>query len=143
MKASTLSVVAGAAVAGSMLAAPAPAASGNGPIEIQWWHAMGGQLGEVVNKLAADFNKSQSEYKITAVYKGSYTETLTAAIAAFRANQAPAIVQVFEVGTASMMAAMRRTCSASSAVTSAMRSRIRAVRRRANSSIQNCMPTLA
>lgn len=85
--------------------APAPAASGNGPIEIQWWHAMGGQLGEVVNKLAADFNASQSEYKITPVYKGSYTETLTAAIAAFRANQAPAILQVFEVGTASMMAA--------------------------------------
>ncbi|MEO8560100.1 MAG: sn-glycerol-3-phosphate ABC transporter substrate-binding protein UgpB, partial [Rhodospirillales bacterium] len=74
-------------------------------VEIQWWHAMGGQLGEVVNKLADDFNKSQSEYKITAVYKGSYTETLTAATAAFRAGQAPAIVQVFEVGTASMMAA--------------------------------------
>ena len=41
----------------------------------------------------------------TPVYKGSYTETLTAAIAAFRAKQAPHIVQVFEVGTANMMAA--------------------------------------
>jgi sn-glycerol 3-phosphate transport system substrate-binding protein len=51
------------------------------------------------------FNKSQSEYKINAVYKGSYPETLTAAIAAFRAKQGPAIVQVFEVGTATMMAA--------------------------------------
>jgi len=85
--------------------APAPAPSTGGPIEIQWWHAMGGQLGEVVNNLADEFNKSQSEYKVTAVYKGSYTETLTAATAAFRAGQAPAIVQVFEVGTASMMAA--------------------------------------
>jgi len=73
--------------------------------EIQFWHAMGGNLGETVNQLAAGFNASQKEYKVTAVYKGSYTETLTAAIAAFRAKQAPHIVQVFEVGTANMMAA--------------------------------------
>ncbi len=73
--------------------------------EIQWWHAMGGNLGEAVNALADEFNKSQKEYKVAAVYKGSYTETLTAAIAAFRAKQAPHIVQVFEVGTANMMAA--------------------------------------
>jgi sn-glycerol 3-phosphate transport system substrate-binding protein len=73
--------------------------------EIQWWHAMGGNLGEAVNALADGFNKSQSEYKVNPVYKGSYTETLTAAIAAFRAKQAPHIVQVFEVGTANMMAA--------------------------------------
>lgn len=73
--------------------------------EIQWWHAMGGNLGETVNALADGFNKSQTEYKVNPVYKGSYTETLTAAIAAFRAKQAPHIVQVFEVGTANMMAA--------------------------------------
>lgn len=73
--------------------------------EIQWWHAMGGNLGETVNELAEGFNKSQSEYKVVPVYKGSYTETLTAVIAAFRAKQAPHIVQVFEVGTANMMAA--------------------------------------
>jgi sn-glycerol 3-phosphate transport system substrate-binding protein len=73
--------------------------------EIQFWHAMGGNLGETVNEIAEGFNKSQSEYKVVPVYKGSYTETLTAAIAAFRAKQAPHIVQVFEVGTANMMAA--------------------------------------
>ncbi len=73
--------------------------------EVQFWHAMGGNLGETVNALAEGFNKSQSEYKVNPVYKGSYTETLTAAIAAFRAKQAPHIVQVFEVGTANMMAA--------------------------------------
>ncbi len=73
--------------------------------EIQFWHAMGGNLGETVNALAEGFNKSQSEYKVNPVYKGSYTEALTAAIAAFRAKQAPHIVQVFEVGTANMMAA--------------------------------------
>ncbi len=73
--------------------------------EVQWWHAMGGQLGEALNALAESFNKSQRDYKIVAVYKGTYTETMTAAIAAFRAKQHPHIVQVFEVGTATMMAA--------------------------------------
>jgi len=73
--------------------------------EVQWWHAMGGANGDRVNKIASDFNATQSEYKIVPVYKGNYTETMTAAIAAFRAKKQPAIVQVFEVGTATMMAA--------------------------------------
>ncbi|WP_340116509.1 sn-glycerol-3-phosphate ABC transporter substrate-binding protein UgpB [Pelagibius sp. 7325] len=73
--------------------------------EIDWWHAMGGELGEKVNEIADGFNASQSDYILKPVYKGNYTETMTAAIAAFRAKQQPAIVQVFEVGTASMMAA--------------------------------------
>ena len=73
--------------------------------EIQWWHAMGGANGERVNKIAKDFNATQSDYKIVPVYKGNYTETMTAAIAAFRARKQPHIVQVFEVGTATMMAA--------------------------------------
>ncbi len=73
--------------------------------EIQWWHAMGGRNGELVNEMADGFNASQSDYKVVPVYKGNYTETMTAAIAAFRAKQQPHIVQVFEVGTATMMAA--------------------------------------
>ncbi len=73
--------------------------------EVEWWHAMGGKLGEKVNEIAEGFNASQSNYTLVPVYKGNYTETMTAAIAAFRANQQPHIVQVFEVGTASMMGA--------------------------------------
>src|SRR5215472_13048014 len=88
----------------AILAFAAASASAE-PVEIQWWHAMGGQLGEKVNQLAGDFNKQQDQYKIVPVYKGTYTETLTQAIAAFRAGQQPDIVQVFEVGTATMMAA--------------------------------------
>ncbi len=74
-------------------------------VEVQWWHAMGGANGERVDKIAGDFNASQSDYKIVPVYKGNYTETMTAAIASFRAKQHPHIVQVFEVGTATMMSA--------------------------------------
>ncbi|MGE6742215.1 sn-glycerol-3-phosphate ABC transporter substrate-binding protein UgpB [Allorhizobium pseudoryzae] len=73
--------------------------------EVTWWHAMGGELGKKLEEIATKFNESQSDYKVVPVYKGSYPETLTAAIAAFRANQQPAIVQVFEVGTGTMMAA--------------------------------------
>ncbi|NKB77555.1 MAG: sn-glycerol-3-phosphate ABC transporter substrate-binding protein UgpB [Gammaproteobacteria bacterium] len=73
--------------------------------EVQWWHAMGGVNGERVSKIAEDFNATQSDFEVVPVYKGNYTETMTAAIAAFRAKQQPHIVQVFEVGTATMMAA--------------------------------------
>src|SRR3981189_3286688 len=90
-------------VAAAAVLASAPAAWAQ--TEIQFWHALVGNRGEVVKQLAAGFNKSQSEYKVNPVFKGSYTETLTAAIAAFRAKQAPHIVQVFEVGTANMRAA--------------------------------------
>ena len=92
------------AAAAAVLAATISPASAE-PIELQWWHAMTAINLERVNKLAADFNALQTEYKVTPVYKGSYPETMTAAIAAFRAGTPPHIVQVFEAGTATMMAA--------------------------------------
>ena len=89
-----------AASACSLLAAlPAQAQT-----EIQWWHSMSGQLGEWVNGLAKGFNDSQKDYKVVPVFKGTYPESFAGAIAAFRAGNAPHILQVFEVGTASMMA---------------------------------------
>jgi len=72
--------------------------------EIQWWHSMGGALGEWVGDLATEFNASQKEYKVVPTFKGAYDQSMTAAIAAFRAGNAPHILQVFEVGTATMMA---------------------------------------
>jgi sn-glycerol 3-phosphate transport system substrate-binding protein len=90
-----------AALAVAALFAPAVHAQ----TQIEWWHSMGGALGERVNDLASKFNASQSEYKVVATYKGQYPVSMTAAIAAFRAGQAPHILQVFEVGTATMMAA--------------------------------------
>jgi sn-glycerol 3-phosphate transport system substrate-binding protein len=65
---------------------------------------MSGQLGEWINGLAKDFNASQTQYKVTPTFKGTYPESFAAAIAAYRAGNAPHILQVFEVGTASMMA---------------------------------------
>jgi sn-glycerol 3-phosphate transport system substrate-binding protein len=73
--------------------------------EIQWWHSMTGALNDRVNEIAQKFNASQSDYKVTAVFKGQYDESMAAAIAAYRSGNPPQIVQVFEVGTATMMAA--------------------------------------
>ena len=87
-------------VAALLLVAPAQAAT-----EIMWWHAMSGELGKQLERLAADFNASQSDYRIVPAYKGNYTETVTAAIFAFRSRSQPAIVQVNEIATATMMAA--------------------------------------
>jgi sn-glycerol 3-phosphate transport system substrate-binding protein len=88
-------VVAGLAVGG-----PSPAL---GRTDIHVWHAMGGQLGEAVNELVRQFNQSQSEYEVKPLNKGTYPEVLTAAIAAYRQKNPPHIVQVFDVGTQTML----------------------------------------
>ena len=73
--------------------------------EIQFWHAFTGRLGELVAEQVKTFNESQSDYKVVASHKGNYSETLNAGIAAFRAKEQPHVLMVFEVGTATMMAA--------------------------------------
>ena len=89
------------ALAASALVAPL---ASQAQTEIQWWHSMTAVNGEVVNDLAKSFNASQKNYKIVPTFKGNYDESFTAAVAAFRAGNAPHILQVFEVGTATMMA---------------------------------------
>ncbi|MFT5743123.1 MAG: sn-glycerol 3-phosphate transport system substrate-binding protein [Paracoccaceae bacterium] len=92
------------AAALSMLASTAFAET-----EITWWHGMGGALGETVNEIAEGFNVSQDEYTITPIFKGTYEETLTAGIAAFRAGEQPNIMQVFDAGAATVIAAQGAT----------------------------------
>ena len=92
---SVLSTAASLLMASSALAAT----------EISWWHAMTGANNEVVDQLAKEFNESQSDYKVVPVFKGTYPETLNAGIAAFRAKQPPAIMQVFDAGSGVMMGA--------------------------------------
>jgi sn-glycerol 3-phosphate transport system substrate-binding protein len=88
-----------AAITAAAFSVPAQAQT-----EIQWWHSMTAVNGEWVNDLAKEFNASQKDYKIMPTFKGTYDESMTAAVAAFRAGNAPHILQVFEVGTATMMA---------------------------------------
>jgi sn-glycerol 3-phosphate transport system substrate-binding protein len=95
-------IIATAAAAAATL--PALARAQN-PVPIIFWHAMSGQLGDTLIGIVDDFNKSQSDYVVQPVYKGVYADTLTATIAAWRAGVAPHVAQIFDVGTATMMAA--------------------------------------
>ncbi|MCB1440832.1 MAG: sn-glycerol-3-phosphate ABC transporter substrate-binding protein UgpB, partial [Nitratireductor sp.] len=91
-----------AMLSSAALAAPMQALAAT---EIEFWHAFTGRLGELVAEQVDTFNKSQSDYTVVASHKGNYSETLNAGIAAFRAGEQPDILMVFEVGTATMMAA--------------------------------------
>ncbi len=76
-----------------------------GATKIEWWHAFSGRLGTLLAEQVEQFNAAQSEYEVVQTRKGNYSETLNAGIAAFRAKKHPHILMVFEVGTATMMAA--------------------------------------
>ena len=77
------------------------------PVEIQFWHGLSQPLGGLLEQVVASFNASQSRARIVPSFRGSYPETMVAAIAAFRAGQAPGLVQMFEVGTGTMINAGR------------------------------------
>jgi len=93
-------------LAASVMAFSGPASA---QTDIQFWHAMGGALGEVVEDIAAQYNASQSEYNLVATYKGGYEDTMTAGIAAFRAKQQPNIIQIFDAGAATIINAKGAT----------------------------------
>lgn len=92
----------GYAAGGLMLAASA-AAQAQQRIEIQWWHAMGGVLGERTEEVAKRFNESQQKYTVVAVNKGNYDEVINGTIAAYRAKRQPHIVQIYERGFMTML----------------------------------------
>lgn len=77
--------------------------------DIQFWHAMGGRLGEVVEEIAVKYNASQDTYNLVTTYKGGYEDTMTAGIAAFRAKQQPNIIQIFDAGAATIINAKGAT----------------------------------
>ncbi|MEO9650036.1 MAG: extracellular solute-binding protein [Roseobacter sp.] len=77
--------------------------------EIQFWHAMGGRLGEVVEEIAVKYNESQGDYVLVPTYKGGYEDTMTAGIAAFRAKQQPSLIQIFDAGAATIINARGAT----------------------------------
>lgn len=87
------------------LATASASFSASAQTEIEFWHAFTGRLGELVAAQVDEFNAKNPDYKVVATHKGNYSETLNAGIAAFRAGEQPDILMVFEVGTATMMAA--------------------------------------
>lgn len=77
--------------------------------ELQLWHGFSGVTADELNALVKSFNNTQNEYNVVAVRKGTYQETMMAGIAAFRAKKQPEMIQIYEVGTATMLAAKGAT----------------------------------
>ena len=92
----------GLMAAGMAAAALAPAAAQQ-RTEIQFWHAMGGVLGERVDEVVKKFNDSQSKYTVVATNKGNYDEVINGVIAAYRAKKQPHLVQIYERGFMTML----------------------------------------
>ncbi len=72
-------------------------------VQITWWHAMSGSRLSVVKAIVDGFNATHPNIELKALYTGTYPETLTKFIAAYRTGTAPNIVQVYEVGTQTML----------------------------------------
>lgn len=73
------------------------------PLDIEMWIGLGGELGERIEDMAAEFNDMQDNYVVSVVEQGDYEEAMMSAIAAYRADDQPHIIQVYEVGTGTMM----------------------------------------
>ncbi|MDY0324107.1 MAG: ABC transporter substrate-binding protein [Candidatus Carbobacillus sp.] len=73
------------------------------PVEIVWWHAMGGELGKAVDALVDAFNKSQNDVVVKAVFQGNYDEELNKLKASLGTKNAPTLVQVYEIGSRFMI----------------------------------------
>jgi sn-glycerol 3-phosphate transport system substrate-binding protein len=72
-------------------------------IELEFWHAMGGDLGEVVDELVARFNESQDGIVVNATFQGSYDDTYNALLAALETDSLPNVTQNFDLAAQTML----------------------------------------
>ncbi|HFC12334.1 MAG TPA: extracellular solute-binding protein, partial [Anaerolineae bacterium] len=72
-------------------------------VTIEFWHAMGGDLGEVVDELVARYNDSQDHVVVNATFQGSYDDTYNALLAAFETGTEPNITQNFDLASQTMI----------------------------------------
>ncbi|HFC11247.1 MAG TPA: extracellular solute-binding protein, partial [Anaerolineae bacterium] len=77
--------------------------SGIEPVTLEFWHAMGGDLGEVVDELVTRFNDSQDVITVNATFQGSYDDTYNALLAAFETGTEPNIIQNFDLASQTMI----------------------------------------
>lgn len=78
--------------------APAPteasAPAGNKPVEIDFWYALGGRNGEIIQEMTKKFNESQKDIVVKASYQGSYYENHSKVLAAVSAGNQPDVTMV-------------------------------------------------
>ncbi len=69
-------------------------------VTVDFWHTFGdAKRGGWVQARADEYNKAHPGVKIVPSYKGNYNDELQATILAARQGKAPALVQIFEVGS--------------------------------------------
>ncbi|OXM83655.1 ABC transporter substrate-binding protein [Paenibacillus rigui] len=73
------------------------------PVKVVWWHSMSGELGKAVDKLVADFNASQKNVVVEAVFQGTYDESLNKMKASMDSKSGPSLIQVYEIGSRFMI----------------------------------------
>src|SRR4029434_1517671 len=100
----SLTFFVGLVLAVAAVAAVAPSGAQQ-KVQVEVWHGLPQPLGGILEKIVPVFIASQAQYQVNPSYKGSYPETMVGAIAAFRAGNAPHTVQMFDVGTATMLSA--------------------------------------
>lgn len=73
------------------------------PVKVIWWHSMSGELGKAVDKLVADFNASQKNVQVEAVFQGTYDESINKMKASMDTKSGPSLIQVYEIGSRFMI----------------------------------------
>lgn len=84
-------------------AEPAEEPAAEEVISLEFWHAMGGNLGELVDELTQRFNDSQDRIVVTSTFQGSYDDTYNALLAAFETGGEPNIIQNFDLASQTML----------------------------------------
>ncbi|ELY97609.1 MCP domain-containing signal transducer [Natrialba chahannaoensis JCM 10990] len=66
---------------------------------LEFWHAMGGDKGVLLDELIAEFEAQTDGIRIESRSKGSYRGTFDATLSAVERGSPPAIAQLYEIGT--------------------------------------------
>jgi len=72
-------------------------------IKISWWFGLGGVLGKAIETLTEQYNDSQGEIYVEAIYQGNYDDTLNKYKAGLPGKQTPNLLQVYDVGLRFML----------------------------------------
>lgn len=69
------------------------------PVELVFWHSMGGAGGEAITKMVEDFNKAHTDIKVKAEYQGSYDDAINKMKSSQQGNAGPDVMQLYDIGT--------------------------------------------
>jgi len=77
--------------------------SSSGVVTVQFWHAMGGPLGDALDELVAEFNETHPGIDIESVSMGRYQALSQKIMAAVAAGQPPVLAQAYEAWTGELI----------------------------------------